>query len=192
MTWVACSFLVFACFCVGNLVISSLSLRRPVPVLIIPIFVIGILSTEFAWFFLGLQVLISLVFIAMGVLAETAGSVALGLMVISWLGLWRMHRQAHAADEVLRSALQRGLGEDFRGKIPEQRQSVLRDHIVAREWLRPFSMMRPGVERLEDIAYGDAGERNLLDIYRPRESRDGGFPVLLQVHGGGWFSGHKQ
>jgi acetyl esterase/lipase len=63
---------------------------------------------------------------------------------------------------------------------------------VAREWLRPFSMIRPGVERLDDITYGDAGERNLLDIYRPREPREGGFPVLLQVHGGGWFTGHKQ
>jgi acetyl esterase/lipase len=150
------------------------------------------LSTEFAWFFLALQVLISLVFIALGALAHTLGVVALGLMAVSWLGLLRMHRQAHAADEILRSALQRALGKGFRDAIPTERQPILRDHIVAREWLRPFSMMRPGVERLDDIPYGDAGERNLLDIYRPREEREGGFPVLLQVHGGGWFSGHKQ
>jgi hypothetical protein len=113
------------------------------------------LSTEFAWFFLALQVLISLVFIALGALAQTLGMVALGLMAISWLGLLRMHRQAHAADEILRSALQQGLGREFRDEIPTGRQPVLRDHIVAREWLRPFSMMRPGVERLDDIAYGD-------------------------------------
>jgi len=174
------------------MVVSSLSLRRPIPVFIIPVFVVGMLSTEFAWFFLGLQLLISLLFIALGALAETLGVVALGLMVISWLGLWRMHRQAHAADEVLGSSLRQGLGRDFRDSIPAERQAVLRDHIVTREWLRPFSMIRPGVERLEDIAYGDAGERNLLDIYRPRKAREGGFPILLQVHGGGWFSGHKQ
>jgi acetyl esterase/lipase len=192
MTWTACSFFVFACFCVTITVVSSLSLRRPISALIIPIFVFGMLSTEFAWFFLALQFLISVVFVALGALAETLGMVALGLMAISWAGLWRMHRQAHAADEILRDALQRGLGQDFRSEIPAERQPALRDHIVAREWLRPFSMIRPGVERLEDIAYGDAGERNLLDIYRPLEPRDGGFPVLLQVHGGGWFSGHKQ
>ena len=192
MTSVAFTFFVFACFCVTNMVISSLSLRRPIPVLIIPIFVIGILSSEFAWFFIALQFLITAVFIGLGALDETLGVVALGLMAISLLGLWRMHHQAHAADEILSNALQRGLGEGFRSSIPVERQPVLRDHILAREWLRPFSMMRPGVERLEDIAYGDAGERNLLDIYRPRQQRDGGFPVLLQVHGGGWFSGHKQ
>jgi acetyl esterase/lipase len=192
MTWVTCTFFLFACFCVANVVISSLSLRRPISVLIIPIFVIGILTSEFAWFFLGLQMLFSLGFVALGALDDTLGVVALVLMVVSWLGLWRMHRQAHAADHTLREALQAGLGEDFRRKIPAARQHVLRDHIVAREWLRPFSMIRPGVERLVDIAYGDAGERNLLDIYRPRKPRDGGFPVLLQVHGGGWFTGHKQ
>ena len=192
MTWVVSSFFIFACFCVTVALVSTLSLRRPIPVLIVPIFLFSLLSTEFAWFFLALQLLVTLVFIALGALAEMLGVAALGMMVISWLCLWRMHRQAHTADEILHSALQRGLGEDFRGKIPAARQPVLRDHIIAREWLRPFSMKRPGVERLEDIAYGDAGVRNLLDIYRPREQRDGGFPVLLQVHGGGWFAGHKQ
>lgn len=192
MTWAPQGFLVFACFCVIIMVVSSVSLRRPIPVLIIPVFVLGIISTEFAWFFLVLQILVSLVFIAMDALAESAGTLALGLMVISWLGLWRMHRQAHEADEVLRRALQACLGSNFRSEIPAERQTVLRDHILAREWLRPFSMIRPGVERLEDIAYGEAGERNLLDIYRPRQPREGGCPVLLQVHGGGWFTGHKQ
>jgi len=46
------------------------------------------------------------------------------------------------------------------------------------------------VERIANIAYGDAGKRNLLDLYRgssPGQSR----PVLLQVHGGGWTIGNK-
>ena len=41
-------------------------------------------------------------------------------------------------------------------------------------------------------AYGDAGKRNLLDIYHPHEPREGGFPVLLQVHGGAWMIGEKE
>ena len=131
MTWTACSFFVFACFCVTITVVSSVSLRRPLPALIIPIFVFGMLSTEFAWFFLALQFLITVVFVALGALSETLGVVALGLMVISGAGLWRMHRQAHAADEILRGALQQGLGKEFRNKIPAERQPVLRDHIVA-------------------------------------------------------------
>ena len=44
MTWTACSFFVFACFCVTITVVSSVSLRRPLPALIIPIFVFGMLS----------------------------------------------------------------------------------------------------------------------------------------------------
>ena len=43
-----------------------------------------------------------------------------------------------------------------------------------------------------NIAYGDAGKRNLLDIYQPQEEREGGFPVLLQVHGGAWIIGEKE
>ena len=89
MTWTACSFFVFACFCVTITVVSSVSLRRPLPALIIPIFVFGMLSTEFAWFFLALQFLITVVFIALGALSETLGVVALGLMVISGAGPWR-------------------------------------------------------------------------------------------------------
>jgi acetyl esterase/lipase len=91
----------------------------------------------------------------------------------------------------MRESLRSGLGTDFRGEIPLERQAVLREHILPSEWMRPISMRRHGVERLDDIAYGEAGERNLLDIYRPVQAREGGFPVLLQVHGGGWYSGHK-
>jgi len=42
------------------------------------------------------------------------------------------------------------------------------------------------------ISYSDAGKRNLLDIYHPHEPREGGFPVLLQVHGGAWMIGEKE
>jgi acetyl esterase/lipase len=41
-----------------------------------------------------------------------------------------------------------------------------------------------------DLAYGDAGRRNLLDLYRHRGRPSGG-PVLIHMHGGGYFQGHK-
>ncbi|TNF89099.1 MAG: alpha/beta hydrolase [Gammaproteobacteria bacterium] len=192
MAWVAPAFFALACLRSPACLTSSLSLRKPTPILIFPIFILGLLTTELTWFFLALQALISVGFIALGALGESLGVVALGLMVINWLGLWRLHLQAHAADDELRNALSEELGAGFKDEIPADRQWVLRDHIVAGEWLRPIAMIRPGVERLEDIAYGDAGERNLLDIYRPTEQRGSGFPVLLQVHGGAWYTGHKQ
>ncbi|MEZ5137721.1 MAG: alpha/beta hydrolase [Acidimicrobiales bacterium] len=44
-----------------------------------------------------------------------------------------------------------------------------------------------------NIAYGDAGRRNQLDIWkRPDLPLDGRAPVLLQVHGGAWIVGNKE
>jgi acetyl esterase/lipase len=68
----------------------------------------------------------------------------------------------------------------------------LSDDILTRHWLKPFHFKRDAVRVDSNIAYGDAGKRNLLDIYRPHEPREGGFPVLLQVHGGAWIIGEKE
>jgi acetyl esterase/lipase len=59
------------------------------------------------------------------------------------------------------------------------------------EWLRPFHFRTPGVDTVRNLAYGPAGERNLLDIYRPVRAPSQSMPVLLQVHGGGWTMGDK-
>ncbi|KIX03825.1 uncharacterized protein Z518_07378 [Rhinocladiella mackenziei CBS 650.93] len=51
----------------------------------------------------------------------------------------------------------------------------------------------PNVSVVRDEQYGPA-ERNRLDIFVPRSNskeEDGGRPVLLFVHGGGFFSGDK-
>ncbi|MFC0505227.1 alpha/beta hydrolase [Micromonospora costi] len=42
-----------------------------------------------------------------------------------------------------------------------------------------------------NIAYGDAGRRNLLDVYHRRDRPTGG-PVLVYFHGGGFRIGHKR
>ncbi len=60
-----------------------------------------------------------------------------------------------------------------------------------REWLRPLHFRTPAVETIRNLAYGPAGERNLLDIYRPARAPSADMPVLLQVHGGGWTMGDK-
>jgi acetyl esterase/lipase len=44
-----------------------------------------------------------------------------------------------------------------------------------------------------DISYGDAGKRNLLDVWRrPDVLRGSGAPVLLQIPGGAWVMGNKR
>jgi len=56
--------------------------------------------------------------------------------------------------------------------------------------LRPFALRPRSVERIADIAYGPAGKRNLLDVYRHRSAPDNA-PVLIHFHGGYYATGHK-
>ena len=46
------------------------------------------------------------------------------------------------------------------------------------------------IDRIDDIRYG-ADERNVLDVYRPKD-RKGKLPVIVSVHGGGWVYGNKE
>jgi acetyl esterase/lipase len=61
-------------------------------------------------------------------------------------------------------------------------------------WIRillvPFLRRRADVERIANLGYGSAGRRNRLDVYRHR-SRPNGAPILVHLHGGGYYSGRK-
>jgi acetyl esterase/lipase len=57
--------------------------------------------------------------------------------------------------------------------------------------LRPFHFRRPGVSRIRNVSYGDAGRENCLDIYQPLERPDRPMPILIQVPGGAWMTGSK-
>ncbi|MEI7435207.1 MAG: alpha/beta hydrolase [bacterium] len=49
----------------------------------------------------------------------------------------------------------------------------------------------PVVPKFANLAYGDApGGANLLDIYLP-EKKEGPFPLVVWIHGGGWANGDK-
>jgi acetyl esterase/lipase len=60
----------------------------------------------------------------------------------------------------------------------------------ARILVAPLPFAHRDVERVPDLAYGEAGRLNRLDLYRSRSGRGGG-PVLVQLHGGGFTSGRK-
>ena len=99
-----------------------------------------------------------------GVLDSALAQAGLGLFGLSWMGLVYLHVQAMDTQHILRRALRRGLGEDYRSTLPVERQRVLEAGVRARSWLKPFSMVREGVRVHSHIAYSDAGKRNLLDI----------------------------
>ena len=47
------------------------------------------------------------------------------------------------------------------------------------------------VDRFDSIRYGDHGDDNLLDLYRPHRYQ-GKLPVIVHVHGGGFVYGTKE
>lgn len=111
--------------------------------------------------------------------AGAAGAVLVGLCVVAWRGV----RSDRAVDE----ALAKGLGAEWKTVLTLPRRT-------RRPWLRilffPFVYVQPGVERIKDIRYGDAGRRNLLDVYRRRDVAADS-PVLVYFHGGGFSTGRK-
>jgi acetyl esterase/lipase len=123
------------------------------------------------------------------------GAIGLGLLGASLGGLWRLHRDAQDAEQVLARALADALGPDYLQRIAEpfapapaagltRRSMMLPDFRTRRRYLSPTG---------RDLAYGDAGLRNQLDIWRrPDLPADAGAPVLLQVHGGAWVMGQKE
>ena len=46
------------------------------------------------------------------------------------------------------------------------------------------------IKRFDDIRYG-LDERNVLDVYRPKNI-SGKIPVIVSIHGGGWVYGNKE
>ncbi len=157
----------------------------------IPWFFVGWLTGELAWFHLAWSLPLSVLVVLGDGLDSSTGRWGLTLFLFSWIGLVWLHLQALNTGVVLESALRDALGKNYRGDIPLTRQHVLDAALDTRAWMRPFRMRRPGVRVHSNISYGEYGIRNTLDIYQPDEPREGGYPVLLQVHGGGWMVGAK-
>ncbi|WP_199747780.1 alpha/beta hydrolase [Actinomadura sp. WAC 06369] len=112
-----------------------------------------------------------------------AALVAIGLVAIAVRG----HRSA----PVLRRALDDGLGDGWRAAVaPDLAAALRRRRPYARILAMPFRVRPRSVAKARNIAYGDAGRRNLLDVYHHR-SRPGGAPVLIHLHGGKYRQGRK-
>ena len=128
---------------------------------------------------------------AQGDINTTGGWATVGLAALTTAGLAAITRRGLQARSALEQAMAEALGADWRSAIDPELAARLRRHLpLARILLLPLSRRRRDVERVADIAYGDAGRRNLLDLYRHRAHPSGG-PVLIHLHGGGYTQGHK-
>lgn len=48
------------------------------------------------------------------------------------------------------------------------------------------------IVQYKNLSYGEYGQDNLLDIYKPADSSDKILPILINIHGGGYFYGDKE
>jgi acetyl esterase/lipase len=123
---------------------------------------------------------------------NTAGSWAtVGLAAVITAGLAAITQRQLQARPALERAMAEALGPGWRSAIDPELAAPLRRRLpLARILLLPLSRRRHDVERVADIPYGNAGRRNLLDLYRHR-AHPSGAPVLIHLHGGGYTQGHK-
>lgn len=158
--------------------------------LLIPIyFFSGWFASELALFHIAWQSIATLVFAAEGALTAWPGWLGLAITFASWLGLYVLQLRAGLARGVLDVALAEVRNVEFAEALGAARM-VVGPGATKRDLLLPFQMRRAGIERLGNISYGEAGKRNLLDLWRPSERREA-CPVMLQIHGGGWCFGNK-
>ncbi|TDC52252.1 alpha/beta hydrolase [Jiangella ureilytica] len=119
-----------------------------------------------------------------GDIAGAGAWAAVGVAGLTAAGLVVVARQSLSAPGVVRAALAEAFGD------------VPADAVRAIPWasilLRPLWVHRRDVARTRNVPYGDAGRRNRLDVYRSRaRSAAGPAPVVVYLHGGGYFSGSK-
>ncbi len=175
------SWLFLAVSLVGAAFTATAVFRLRLGPTLVPWFFAGWLTSEMALIHLVWQAGATVVFVALGALDAWPGWLGLLVTLVSWWGLLRVQRRAYAAADTFSQVLSDGLGGAWSLPAPRAPWSRL---------FRPFGYRAQGVERIRDLAYGEAGKRNLLDVYRS-DARPEGCPVLLQIHGGAWTVGQK-
>ena len=128
-----------------------------------------------------------------GDIDSPGGWAVVGAAALTMVGLVVVARRGLRTGPAVERALNEGLGPDWTAAANAANGSRSRSRAsLARIVLWPFPWFpRPrAVERIKNLRYGDAGRRNLLDVYRHR-SHPSGAPTLVYVHGGGFFSGRK-
>lgn len=117
----------------------------------------------------------------------------LALAGASLLGQAFLVDQARRVRTRAEDSLVEALGADY----VEQLDTAPTPADLAVPWrslVNPFRMRNTAVRKQRDVVYDEAhGRRGLLDVYSPAAGvPEGGAPVLLHVHGGGWTIGSKE
>lgn len=116
----------------------------------------------------------------------------LALAAVSAAGLLFLLDESRRVGAQAQAALVEGIGQAY---LDDADPGEFADRWDWRILVNPLGGLRarrgPGWRVERDLAYGEAGRRNLLDVYLPEAPVERA-PVLLQVHGGGWAVGKKE
>ena len=166
---------------------------RAIPHTLIPIltFLFALPATELAWLWLPLQMSIASGLALGGALESTLGQVAIVILLVTWPSLLCNIIYSFRTEKEVKKVLRQELGDDYLESLPDSRREKINARVNASDWLRPLKMSQDDVEVIKHVSYGEHGDRNTLDIYRPRDIPEQGCPVVLQLPGGGWVTGTK-
>ena len=148
------------------------------PYSLVPSWLFAFLTTDLAFFHIGLQLLIAGAFALAGALESFPGKLALLILLISSLTLvvlWLPNLRASGATE----AVAKDLDLDEAAPIP---RSLMRT---------PLRRKHDGIEVDRNVEFFRVAGRALkMDIYRSSSSGSRR-PALVFLHGGGWVMGDK-
>ena len=138
-----------------------------------------------------LVVVVSAAPAASGPLDRPGDRIAVAIALATSAGLLVVAGRALRTRPATERALDAGLGPAWRTRIDPAVAGRLRRHLP---WWRillvPWPVRPRCVERVADIAYGDRGSSNRLDVYRHRSLPDDA-PTLIHLHGGRFRWGGK-
>ena len=175
----------------GVLVLLTLTAPRRPPFLAGVAYRVAAAWNEAPFLFIYLLAVSSLGVIAGGAPDSPAAWAVRGLGLLVILGLGLIAWRGAQARPVVEKALDDGLGAGWREDTdPRLIAGVRRRPPLARILFLPFVLRPRKVEAVRNVSYGDAGRRNLLDVYHHR-STPANAPVLVYFHGGGYYGGRK-
>ena len=147
---------------------------------------------ELPFLFLYIIIASTAPMVAGGDLASGGSWISFAVSLMTAAGLLVVARRALRTGPCVTQALGEALGTGWRAEIDPVLASGLRRHLP---WMRilllPWPFRPRDVERVANIAYGDDGTSNLLDVYRQR-SHPSPAPTLIYLHGGGFKWGRKK
>lgn len=162
-------------------------------------FLAGWLTGELALHHVAWQAATASVLVALGGLRSQPGRIGLLSCLFAWGGLVAFYLRSRDAEQIVEQSLEEALGSEYRDQLSSSTRALLPKGLRWREILLPFPLSDPAVERTRNLEYAThGGHRLLLDVFRHRDpshghgkSPEGGAPILIQVHGGGWVVGSK-